>query len=271
MKQFTLILVSFISISLSQAQEDNDGFVGIDTPLTIDLEANDHLEDVEVKKKKRKKRVFYGVKTRKGYTKTGFGERTTYELFHTLKEHQEPDSYIRDIYWYDYRRGTIRTSGKIDPKYGAILHGPYIKKQGTQVLEEGIYYFGTKHGRWTKLDKNDILLDKEKYYKGWPKESMVKYYDTERKKFKEVIPVEYGEKEGNYFYFFENGLIAVRGEYKYDQKVGKWTEFHFNTQRRKKIIQYPVDPHDKVAKPYVWREYNKKGKLVYENKTKKSR
>ena len=108
MKRTILFTISYLVISLSQAQEDSNGFVSIDTPLTIDLEANDHLEDVEVKKKKRKKRVFYGVKTRKGYTKTGFGERTTYELFHVLKEHQEPDSYIRDVYWYDYRRGARR-------------------------------------------------------------------------------------------------------------------------------------------------------------------
>ena len=251
-----------------KAQEGSDEFVTINTPLTIDLDANDHLEDVDIKKKKRKKRVFYGVKTRKAYTKNGFGKKTTVELFHILKKHQEPDQYVRDIYWYDSRRGKIRISGEIDSKYGSILHGPYVKKRGTQVIEEGIYYFGTKHGRWIKLDKNDILLDKEKYYKGWPKESLVKYYDRERTKFKEVIPVEYDEREGNYFYFFENGLIAVRGEYKYGQKVGRWMEFHYNSQRRKKIIQYPDDPYDEDMSPYVWREYNKRGKLVYENKVK---
>jgi len=266
MKRINFSLLLLLVASFARAQDD-DGFVSINTPLTIDLEANDHLEDVKVKKKRRKKRVFYGVKTRKAYTKTGFGERTTYELFHILKEHQQPDQYVRDIYWYDSRRGGIRTGGKIDPKYGAILHGPYSKRQGIQVIEEGIYYFGTKHGRWVKMDKNDILLDKEKYYKGWPKESLVKYYDTERTKFKEVIPIEYGEKEGNYFYFFENGLIAVRGEYKYGQKVGKWMEYHHNSQRKKKIIQYPADPYEKEFSPYIWREYNKKGRLVYENKT----
>lgn len=267
MKRISLLLLTVLSITFVQAQ-DEDGFENINTPLTIDLEANAHLEDVKVKKKKRKKRVFYGVKTRKAYTKTGFGDKTTYELFHILKVHQDPDQYVRDIYWYDSRRGSIRTGGKFDPKYGTILHGPYVKKQGTQVLEEGIFHFGTKHGRWVTLDKNDILLDKTKYYKGWPKESLVKYYGSDRTKFKEVVPVEYGEKEGNYFYFFENGMIAVRGEYKYGQKVGRWMEFHHNSQRRKKIIQYPKNPYDKDSRPYVWREYNKKGKLVYENKTK---
>jgi len=264
MRQLLLIIPILLFTFLAHAQDDQ--FENISTPLTIDLDANDYLEDVAPKKKKRKKRVFYGVKTRKASTKTGFGDKTSYELFHVLKEHQEPDHYVRDIYWYDSRRGSIRKGGKIDSKYGAILHGPYSKKQGTQVLEEGIYYFGTKHGRWVKLDKNNILIDKEKYYKGWPKESLVNYYDKERTKFKEVIPVEYGEKEGYYYYFFENGLIAVRGEYKYGEKVGKWTEYHYNTQRRKKIIQYPENPYDKDATPYVWREYNKKGKLVYENK-----
>ena len=101
---------------------------------------------------------------------------------------------------------------------------------------------------------------------GWPKESLVSYYDKDRTKIKEIIPIEFGEKEGNYYYFFENGLIAVQGEYHFNNKVGKWLEYHFNTQRRKKIIQYSDDPFDKNTLPYTWREYDKKGKIVYENK-----
>lgn len=261
---FCICLLCFGYEVLAQI-DDADNFTTINTPITVDLDAEDEEDIVEAKEKKRKKKVFYGVKTRKAYTRSGVGDKLTLELFYVLKEWRDPDPYVRDIYWYDMRRRAIRVGGKIDKKYGLILHGPYQKKRGDQVIEEGIFYFGTKHGRWITLDKNDILLDKEKYYKGWPKESMVSYYDKERKKIKEIIPVEYGEKEGNYYYFFENGLIAVQGEYHFGQKVGKWTEFHYNTQRRKKIIQYPEDPFDTTTTPYTWREYDRRGRVVFQN------
>ncbi|MEO1052888.1 MAG: hypothetical protein AAFX87_19795 [Bacteroidota bacterium] len=235
----------------------------ISTPLTINLDEEE--EAVEIKKKKRKRNVFYGLKTKKGFTRKGFGENTTYELFRFLKTPQEPDPYVRDIYWYDFKRRDIRNRG-YDPKKGVLLHGPYKKVKGEQVLEEGIYYKGTKHGRWTSYDKNDILMDKQKYYKGWPKESLASYYDQERTKLKEIIPVQYGEKEGNYFYFHENGRIAVQGEFRYDAKVGKWTEFYSHRPRRKKVIQFSQDPYDQEFRPYVWREWNAGGQLVYENK-----
>jgi len=265
--RITVFFVSLIFCSTAFAQvEEADSFTTINTPVTIDLNAEDEVDIVEPKKKKRKKNVFYGVKTRKAFTRNGIGEKLTLELFYVLREFKEPDPYIRDVYWYDTRRQAIRVGGKIDKKYGLILHGPYQKKQGDQILEEGIFYFGVKHGRWISMDKNDLLVDKEKYYKGWPKESLVSYYDKDRTKIKEIIPIEFGEKEGNYYYFFENGLIAVQGEYHFNNKVGKWLEYHFNTQRRKKIIQYSDDPFDKNTLPYTWREYDKKGKIVYENK-----
>ena len=45
-----------------------------------------------------------------------------------------------------------------------------------------------------------------------------KFYDDDRKKLKEVIPVVYGEVEGDYYFFHENGEIAVKGQYKYGEK-----------------------------------------------------
>jgi hypothetical protein len=180
-------------------------------PITIDLEEEEEEEeDARQKKKKPKKNVFYGIKTKKGFTKTGYGDNTTVEIFHYLKEWIEPDPYVPDIYWFDFRRKRIRNTGTIDKKYGRILHGPYTKIIGGQLIEQGIYYIGTKHGRWIRLDKNDILVEKMKYFKGWPKESLVKFYDDDRQKLKEVIPVVYGEVEGDYYFFHENGEVAVR-------------------------------------------------------------
>ena len=221
-------------------------------------------EPIVTKKKKPKKKTFYGIKTKKGFTRKGYGEKMVLELFYYLKYPDEATRFVRDIYWYDFTRNEIRKTG-FDPKKGKLLHGPYKKMQGEVVLEEGIYYKGAKHGRWMKYNRDDLLDDKEKYYKGWPKESLVTYYDAaERKKVKEMIPVEYDEREGYYTMFHENGTIAVQGEYKWDTKVGEWTE-NYPNGKRKKIIAYPADPFDKNKTPYVKREWDLKGKEIYSN------
>ena len=165
---FFLLSIFFQTTNL-YAQDDEPGVDDIEfiiersQPITIDLEEEEEEEEPRKKKKKTKKNVFYGIKTKKGYTRTGYGDNTTVEIFHYLKEWREPDSYVPDIYWFDFRRKKIRNTGTIDKKYGRILHGPYTKIRGGQLIEKGIYYVGTKHGRWIKLDKNDILVDKRKY------------------------------------------------------------------------------------------------------------
>ena len=109
------------------------------------------------------------------------------------------------------------------------------------------------------------LVNKEKYFRGWPKESEVSYYDPqERKKMKEIVPIEYGEKEGFYYRFYENGQVAVMGEYQWDRRVGDWTEYYPNN-RRKKILAYPKKPFDDSLKPYIKAEWNDKGKELYRN------
>jgi antitoxin component YwqK of YwqJK toxin-antitoxin module len=113
--------------------------------------------------------------------------------------------------------------------------------------------------------RDSVLENKEKYFRGWPKESLVSYYDPgERKKMKEITPIEYGEKDGYYYRFYENGQMAVAGEYRYDRKVGDWTEYYPNKQR-KKIISYAKDWHDDEFKPYIKIEWNDKGKEIYRN------
>ena len=114
-----------------------------------------------------------------------------------------------------------------------------------------------------RYDRNDLVDDKEKYYKGLPKESLITYYDpVERKKLKEIIPIEYGEKEGYYFLFHENGQIAVQGEYHWDQRVNDWFE-NYTNGKRKRIISYPKEPFAKDVRPYVRKEFDEKGKEIY--------
>lgn len=221
-------------------------------------------EPIVTKKKKPKKKTYYGIKTKKGFTRKGYGDRTIIETFYYLKRPEKPTAFVRDIFWYDFQRREIRKTG-FDPKKGVLLHGPYKKMQGDATLEEGIYYKGTKHGRWMAFDRNDIVQDKEKYYKGWPKESLVTYYDpVDRTKVKEMIPVEFNEREGYYVMYHENGKVAVQGEYKWGRKVGDWVE-NYPDGKRKKLITYPADPFDKEVKPFVRKEWDPKGKEIYWN------
>ncbi|MCC5931744.1 MAG: hypothetical protein JJU28_21035 [Cyclobacteriaceae bacterium] len=223
-------------------------------------------EDQKEVKKKVKRKVFFGYKTKKGFTKTGYGNNLTIELFHVLKEYQQPDPYVPEISWYEFRRKQIRSTGEPTPKTGSILHGPYKRMVGDQIVEEGMYYIGTKHGRWMTYDRNDVLVNKEYYHKGWPKESLVRYYDDQFTQLKEVIPRKYGRMEGTYFYFHENGEVAVKGEYRNNAKVGPWTEYYPFRNRRKKEVQYPGDPYDTHTPPYTSREWDRRGTAVYEYK-----
>jgi antitoxin component YwqK of YwqJK toxin-antitoxin module len=257
-----ILMASFSRVS-AQDEEVQDERFTIDTPVTLNFEEEEE-EEPEKKKKKVKKKVFYGIKTRKGFTRKGYGNRITYELFYVLKKPQTPQTFVRDIYWYDYTRKEVRKTERFDPDKGVLLHGPYEKRMGEVVLERGIFYKGTKHGRWLTYDRDSVLKDKKKYFRGWPKESLVSYYDAERKKMKEITPIEYGEKDGYYYRFFENGQMAITGEYRWDQKIGDWVEYYPN-KRRKKIIAYPKEPFEESIRPYIKAEWNEKGKQIYRN------
>lgn len=265
--RFALVGLFFaLSASSALAQEEDQRFT-VDTPVSLDF-LKEEPEEAPKKKKKVKKKVYYGLKTKKGFTRKGQGERVTYELFYYLKKSEKPQTFVRDVYWYDFTRREIRktTMASFDQAKGVLLHGPYEKRLGQNVIQKGIFYKGTRHGRWVTYNPRDsVLTDKEKYFRGWPKESLVSYYDPQsRKKMKEMTPIEFGEKEGYYFFFHENGQLAVQGEYHWDQKVGDWTEY-YSTGKRKKIVAYPKEAFDKEVKPFIRAEWNDKGKEIYRN------
>lgn len=271
----SMVKVSVLSVFLflsffANGQESKETF-GQEGQFTFETEKPYKLleldektsEPIVSKKKKPKRKTYYGIKTRKSYTRKGFGDKTIIELFYVLKKPDKPTAFVRDIYWYDFTRREIRRTGNFDPSKGVLVHGPYKKMQGTVVLEEGIFYKGAKHGRWMKYDRQNILDDKEKYYKGWPKESLVTYYDAvEHKKVKEMIPIEIDEREGFYFLFHDNGIIAVTGEYRWGEKVGDWIE-NYPNGKRKKIVSYPKEPFEKEIKPFVRKEWDEKGKEIF--------
>ena len=162
--------------------------VDYDTPLTLDLEADeeegdkDGLEPVKQKKKKKKKKVFFGIKTRKGFTRDQRGGDILWEQFYTLKEYEEPPEYARDFYWYDSKKKVIKNSLRVNKKYANVLHGPYKKMLGDQIVEEGWFYKGMKHRRWVRHNRHDILQEKTYWWKGWPQESRLAYYDFQKSK-----------------------------------------------------------------------------------------
>lgn len=270
-KVFLLVAMGLPLIAVGQEEgPPPDERFTIDTPVTLDFSKEEEAPK-KIKKKKPKKKVFYGIKTKKGFTKKGVGDRVVYELFYVLKEAERPETFVRDIYWYDYTRREIRKTASFDPQKGVLLHGPYEKRQGDILLETGIFYKGTKHGRWMKYNRDSVLLDKEKYYKGWPRESLVSYYDPgTHRKMKEITPIEYGEKEGFYYRFFENGKIAVMGEYQWDQRVGEWIE-NYPDGKRKRIIAYPEEPFDESIPAYIKMEWDERGKEIYRNNITRTR
>ncbi len=238
-------------------------------------------EKKEFKKKKPKRRVYYQLKTRKGFTKNGYGKSETREVYHYLKTFQKPSIYAKHVYWYHVEKMKILKTAphKVDPTVGRILHGPYKKLINGKIIEKGVYYIGTKHARWETYKKpkestykdtikieQQVLIKKEKYFKGFPKDAEISYYDETQTKIKEVIPYVNGEKHGEYFYFFENGLRKTYGKYMYNQKISVWTEY-FKTETKslkKTQTKYPKTPFVKQFEPYLLKEWDRQRHLIYD-------
>lgn len=264
-----LFILLFSPILLfSQIKEKGKIFISEDAKPTLELDptAEEEEEDDDEDKKKKKKKVFYGMKTKKAFTPAvKRGRKVTIETYFVLKEFVEPSPYVKEVFWFDVEKRKIQSgrASKVvnDPKKMRILHGPYKKYVNKMIVEEGNYYIGTKHGRWLNYDLDTVLVDKVYYYKGWPQDSEITYYDLERDKVKEVIPIVWGDKEGDYVYFNENGTLRITGTYKNNVKSGRWRIYHEGTQRRKMDIKYPRNPEEK---PYVMYEWDVKGTKLFD-------
>src|SRR5688572_1271428 len=93
---FTIYLTCATALfAFSQEQEDKQ--FTIDTPASLDFQKEEAPDNNTRKKKKVKKRVYYGIKTKKGFTRKGFGDKVTYELFYYLKKSEKPSTFVRDI------------------------------------------------------------------------------------------------------------------------------------------------------------------------------
>ncbi|MBY0425052.1 MAG: hypothetical protein K2Q22_05390 [Cytophagales bacterium] len=219
------------------------------------------------KKKKIKRNTFYGIKTRKAYTSSGEGTKEVLELFYVLKKWRDPSPYVQEIYWLDVTtlKLMITPGGKVEKEKALILHGPYRKLSGGKIIEEGVFYVGSKHARWERYNADGILLDKVKYYRGWPKEGELTYYDVEKQKVREMKPFVDGKMEGTYFFFYPSGKIKIKGMYKNNVQFGVWTEYYDDDKnRKKKETQYTKDEYVTDFEPVDLREWDAKGKIIYD-------
>jgi hypothetical protein len=217
------------------------------------------------KKAKPKKNEFYGIKTKRGFTRSGMKDDLVIETFHFIPElPPPPNPYIRDYWWYDIERREVSRNREVANKKGYILHGPYQRSIGGNIVEEGNFFKGLKHGRWMLYNRDFIVQNKSNYYMGWPLESEFEFYDVSDQRIRQILPIEYGEREGNFYIFHDNGQLAVSGQYRFNQRVGVWTEYYRQQRRAKRQIQYSPDPFDREFRPYIIREWDERGNLIYE-------
>ncbi len=224
----------------------------------------------ERKKKKEKAKLsrvqYQGIPMQTMEIKFGSGERATIEVFHVLKEYKPIDQYVRptEIRWYDKKTRRLSSSLIKDKALALPLHGSYKKYVGENVVEEGFYYMGVKDGRWAKYDTKYNLLDKATWTRGFPADSRITYYDSAHTKVKEVVPVSFGQVQGEFLKFYDEGQLMANGKYADGKKVGRWVEYYQFRRLRKKEIQYPKSSWDEDFEPFVLREWDDKGKMLYD-------
>lgn len=234
---------------------------------TVALHPTAVKENKEKKKteKKRKSNVFYSLKTKKRVLRTVEGKTTTYEIFYVLREYKEPTNLFADDYfYYDSKQRKIVRADKPSSEYGMPLHGTYKKITNGELTLNGIFYLGTRHGRWEQYGKKGKLLDKKKYYEGFPRDAQITYWDSEQKKVKEVLPIHYGYKDGTYLRFYESGRLAEKGLFKEDVKVGVWVEFYDRSTRNnlKRQVKYPDDPFEENREAIVLKAWDENGNQI---------
>ena len=217
-------------------------------------------------KKGRLARVQYqGIPMEKVIVKYGSGDRARIEEFHVLKTPEPISLYAPYNRWYDLKKKQLSSSVIKDKEKALPLHGPYKRYVAGDLIEEGFYYKGTKDGRWVTYDANYDLIDKSHWYRGFPAESRISYYDSAHTKIKEVVPVQFEEVDGDYMSFYDEGQLMEKGKYDGGQKVGRWVEYYQYRRARKKEIQYRKSRWDEDFEPFVLREWDDKNKIIYDS------
>ena len=224
-----------------------------------------------------------GSRTRRGYVTKGQGRTMTIESFRFLKAWEDGSPYVYNKFYFDPYKQKVVKKHKIKEEermFLKVLHGPYKKVKGEDTLILGYFYQGMKHGRWLNYNKSrekkfgdtsfvfKSLKEKEYWYKGWPKESELNYYESDRDLLKEVIPYMHGEKVGLYYRFFKDKKIAEKGKYVDGYKVGSWFVYYDGKKATSKARhwEFPKDPYYKNSekeRKYLKEAWNKLGEMIY--------
>ena len=232
--------------------------------ISYEKEETDTLADVDLKVKKN---FYYGEKVKKAFTRTDNSTGTTFQLFNVLKEPVKVDNYVQEIYYWDPKADRVVAVVGKGQTLENVLHGPYERTVNDNVLDKGMFIYGMKHERWLHQNSDSTLSAKQHFHMGWFRDSEITYYDEATKeKIKEVIPIQYGKKEGYYYRFYESGKLAVKGQYVFDRKVGVWEEYYDSPGSivtLKKTIQYRPEFYMKDYKSFVRREWDEYAQPIY--------
>ncbi|WP_181306714.1 toxin-antitoxin system YwqK family antitoxin [Rufibacter sp. XAAS-G3-1] len=220
------------------------------------------------KKESKKKKTYFGYRVKKGFARQGKGNNQIVETFYYLREYKEPNPYVRDKHYFDVKKRKIFRAAALDPSKTQmlILHGPYTKMRGEVVIEQGYFFVGTKHLRWETFRPDSTLTQRQHYEKGFLRDAVISYYDAAKTKIKEVIPYQYGQVQGEYYKFYENGQLEWQGTYDKGRKVGTWINFYDFRGRRQFEFEYAESAFDKPVEPVLVKQYDRHGTLVFEKK-----
>ena len=225
----------------------------------------------KIKKKIVLKDEYEGIKTERRLGQYGSGNRATYEEINVVKyvEDEAISPYNQEIWWFDAAQSRIVNSSLKDNKTAQICHGPFKRFVNQVLVEQGFFYMGAKDGRWENYGPEFELENKQYFKRGFPAESIISYYDAEKKKIKEVIPRVYGKISGQYLSFFPNGLVKEEGKMDDSVKIGRWREFHEKGigGRLKKEWRYGKDKFDNQDGILI-QERDSQSKIIYQNSQK---
>lgn len=261
----------------SKKEKTEDEYSGADKSTPDFLLEQDTIFVSKKKKKKRKKKTFNKLKTKRGYTSKGSGRGRTDELFFYLKKYQAPSKYVSPVYVYDIQKLKLvklksYNPKKYPPKQFKIPHGPYKKKKGEMIMEEGYFWAGTFHDNWFRYSgEAQIVASRRNYHKGFPEKYKISYYDpADQTIIKEINPFdEFDRNSGIYKLYRDNGRIELVGKLAKGRKLGKWYEYYPNG--RKKIeTEYSWNTKEGKEERKVLNEWNTNGKLKEEYVKKKA-
>ena len=225
----------------------------------------------KIKKKLVAKDEYANIKTDRRLGQYGSGNRSTVEEINVVKfvEDESLSTYAQEIWWFDPNQSRIVNSSIKDNKTAQICHGPFKKIVNNVIIEQGLFYMGTKDGRWETFGPENELETKVYYERGFLAGSIITYHDDAKKKIKQVVPNFYGKTRGNYFSFYPSSNLKEDGKFDDSIRIGRWREYYeFGTGGRlKKEWRYGKDKFD-ASEPILIVERDSQGKIIYQNNQK---